>query len=108
MESHEVDTAARNPLLISLFAQSTLGLVKDMSTCTCTVQGKVLELARCADTGLLPLNLSQYAHRQQKLPLCVREIKLPPVDHPRALVGARPAAAMASEGAQVVSTCGAS
>ena len=26
MESHEIDTSARNPLLISLFAQSSLGL----------------------------------------------------------------------------------
>ena len=109
MESHEVDTAARNPLLISLFAQSTLGLVKDMSTCTCTIQGKVLELARCADTGLLLLNLSQYGHRQHKLPLCVREIKLPTTDHPsfKALVGARPvAAAMASDSARPASTSG--
>ena len=109
MESHEVDTAARNPLLISLFAQSTLGLVKDMSTCTCTIQGKVLELARCADTGLLLLNLSQYGHRQHKLPLRVRETKLPTTDHPsfKALVGARPvAAAMASDSAHPASTSG--
>ena len=104
MESHEVDAAARNPLLISLFAQSTLGLVKDMSTCICTIQGKVLERARCADTGLLLLNLSQYGHRQHKLPLCVREIKLPTTDH---LVGARPvAAAMASDSAHPASTSG--
>ena len=100
-----MDTAC-NPLLISLFAQSTLGLAKDMSRCTCTVQGKTLELARCSDTGLLLLNLSQYAHRQHKLPLCIREIKLSPVDHPRALVGAEPRRAMASEGTQAVSTSG--
>ena len=109
MESHEVDTAARSPLLISLFAQSTLGLVKDMSTCACTIQGKVLELARCADAGLLLLNLSQYGHRQHKLPLCVREIKLPTTDQPsfKALVGARPvAAAMASDSARPASTSG--
>ena len=104
-ESHEVDTA-RNPLLISLFAQSTLGLAKDMSRCACTVQGKTLELARCSDTGLLLLNLSQYAHRQHKLPLCIRETKLSPVDHPRAVVGAEPRRAMASEGTQAVSTSG--
>ena len=30
LESHEIDTPARNPLLLSLFAQSTLGLIKDM------------------------------------------------------------------------------
>ena len=68
----------------------------------------MLELARCADTGLLLLNFSQYGHRQHKLPLCVREIKLPTTDHPsfRALVGARPAAAMASDGTHTVSTSG--
>ena len=32
LESHEIDTTARNPLLLSLFAQSTLGLIKDMKT----------------------------------------------------------------------------
>ena len=74
MESREVDTSARNPLLISLFAQSMLGLVKDMATCTRATQGKSLQLGKCKDTGLL-LNLSQYAHRQQRLLTCIREIK---------------------------------
>ena len=30
LESHEIDTTARNPLLLSLFAQSMLGLIKDI------------------------------------------------------------------------------
>ena len=34
LESHEIDTPARNPLLLSPFAQSTLGLIKDMRTWT--------------------------------------------------------------------------
>ena len=37
MESHEVDTDAFNPLLISFFAQAKLGLVKDMAHCRCYV-----------------------------------------------------------------------
>ena len=62
MESHEVDTAACNPLLISLFAQSTLGLVKDMSTCTweapaLRLQGLELVTALHLTTLLLPLPL---------------------------------------------------
>ena len=35
MESHEVDTEAFNPLLVSLFAQAKLGLIKDMAHCKC-------------------------------------------------------------------------
>ena len=37
MESHEVDTDAFNPLLISLFAQAKLGLIKDMAHCICYI-----------------------------------------------------------------------
>ena len=51
MESHEVNTEARNPLLISLFAQATLGLVKNMRTCACFIGSKELELSRCVHTG---------------------------------------------------------
>ena len=39
-----INTRARNPLLFDLFAQSTLGRIKDMKSCTCEV--------RDADTGL--------------------------------------------------------
>ena len=57
LETHEVDTDALNPLLISLFAQSTLGLVKDMKRCVCWIvdqdgNQQSLPLARCNDTGL--------------------------------------------------------
>ena len=38
MESHEVDTEAFNPLLISLFAQAKLGLIKDMSRADATLE----------------------------------------------------------------------
>ena len=37
MESHEIDTSASNPLLVSLFAQAKLGLIKDMAHCKCYI-----------------------------------------------------------------------
>ena len=36
-ESHEVDTDAYNPLLISLFAQAKLSLIKDVAQCRCHI-----------------------------------------------------------------------
>ena len=78
LESHEIDTTARNPLLLSLFAQSTLGLIKDMKTWTCSIcnhDGSThVPLARCSETGLLLLCLSTFS---EDLPDCVRELKDP-------------------------------
>ena len=68
MESHEVDTEAFNPLLVSLFAQAKLGLIKDMA----------VPMARCAHTGLLLICLSQFS-RRSKLP---RVVENPRVPHP--------------------------
>ena len=83
LDSHEVDTDAHNPLLISLFAQSTLGLVKDMRSCCCWLtdsdgEKHELRLARCKDTGLLLVNLSSFTLRGNEFPKCVRECKLQP------------------------------
>ena len=72
MESHEVNTEARNPLLISLFAQATLGLVKNMRTCTCFIGNKELELSRCVHTGLLLINLTAFKDRSEPLPACIQ------------------------------------
>ena len=72
MESHEVNTEARNPLLISLFAQATLGLVKNMRTCTCLIGSKELELSRCVHTGLLLINLTAFKERSEPLPSCIQ------------------------------------
>ena len=72
MESHEVNTEARNPLLISLFAQATLGLVKNMRTCTCFIGSKELELSRCVHTGLLLINLTAFKDRSEPLPACIQ------------------------------------
>ena len=79
LESHEIDTPARNPLRLSLFAQSTLGLIKDMRTCTCSIRNddgsmSHVPLARCSETGLLLLCLSSF---QEDLPECVKHLRDP-------------------------------
>ena len=76
MESHEVDTEAFNPLLVSLFAQAKLGLIKDMAHCKCYIGDLEVPMARCAHTGLLLLCLSQFA-RRSKLPRVVESLRVP-------------------------------
>ena len=70
MESHEVDTDAFNPLLISLFAQAKLSLIKDMAQCRCYIGDLEVPMARCFHTGLLLICLSQVS-RRSKLPRVV-------------------------------------
>ena len=76
MESHEVDTEALNPLLVSLFAQAKLGLIKDMAQCRCYIGDLEVPMARCTHTGLLLLCLSQFA-RRSKLPRVVESLRVP-------------------------------
>ena len=76
MESHEVDTEAFNPLLVSLFAQAKLGLIKDMAHCRCYIGDLEVPMARCAHTGLLLLCLSQFS-RRFKLPRVVESLRVP-------------------------------
>ena len=76
MESHEVDPEAFNPLLVSLFAQAKLGLIKDMAHCRCSVGDLEVPMARCAHTGLLLLCLSQFS-RRSKLPRVVESLRVP-------------------------------
>ena len=76
MESHEVDTEAFNPLLVSLFAQAKLGLLKDMAHCKCYIGDLEVPMARCAHTGLLLLCLSQFS-RRSKLPRVVESLRVP-------------------------------
>ena len=76
MESHEVDTEAFNPLLVSLFAQAKLGLIKDMAHCKCYIGDLEVPMARCAHTGLLLLCLSQFS-RRSKLPRVVECLRVP-------------------------------
>ena len=76
MESHEVDTEAFNPLLVSLFAQARLGLIKDMAQCRCYIGDLEVPMARCSHTGLLLFCLSQFA-RRSKLPRVVESLRVP-------------------------------
>ena len=76
MESHEIDTLAFNPLLVSLFAQAKLGLIKDMAHCKCYIGDLEVPMARCAHTGLLLLCLSQFS-RRSKLPRVVESLRVP-------------------------------
>ena len=76
MESHEVDTDAFNPLLVSLFAQAKLGLIKDMAQSRCYIGDLEVPMARCTHTGLLLLCLSQFT-RRSKLPRVVESLRVP-------------------------------
>ena len=69
MESHEIDTSAFNPLLVSL-------LIKDMAHCKCYIGDLEVPMARCAHTGLLLLCLSQFS-RRSKLPRVVESLRVP-------------------------------
>ena len=76
MESHEVDTEAFNPLLVSLFAQAKLGLIKDMAQSRCYIGDLEVPMARCTHTGLLLLCLSQ-STRRSKLPRVAESLRVP-------------------------------
>ena len=80
MESHEVDTEACNPLLVSLFAQAKLGLIKDMAHCKCYIGDLEVPMARSAHAGLLLLCLSQFS-RRSKLPRVVGSLRVPSPAH---------------------------
>ena len=76
MESHEIDTSAFNPLLVSLFAQAKLGLINDMAHCKCYIGDLEVPMARCAHTGLLLLCLSQFSRRSTLLRV-VESLRVP-------------------------------
>ena len=65
MESHEVDTDAFNPLLISLLAHAKLGLIKDMAQCRCYIGVLEVPMARCSHTGLLSICWSHFSRRSR-------------------------------------------
>ena len=82
VENHEIDTQAR--LLHSLFARSTLGLIKNMKECTCEVaegdgSRSVISLGRRAQTGLLLIKLSAC---EAELPRRVLELQDPTLKSP--------------------------
>ena len=63
MDSHQIMGPQRTPLLLSLYAQASLGFIKNMKKGTVMMEmnGKYqeLELARCSSTGLLLLNITR-------------------------------------------------
>ena len=73
VESHEVETEAFKPRLVSLFAHTKLGLIKDMAHCRCYIGGLEVPMARCAHAGLLLLRLSHFS-RRSKLPRVVESL----------------------------------
>ena len=63
MDSHQIVGSQKTPLLLSLYAQASLGLIKNMKKGAVMMESdgnyKELELARCKSTGLLLLNITQ-------------------------------------------------
>lgn len=62
LESYEIQGKTSTPLLLSLYAQVTLGMIKDLSAgkiyVTVNSTQRELPLAKCSKTGLLLLNLT--------------------------------------------------
>lgn len=62
LESYEIQGNTSTPLLLSLYAQVTLGMIKDLSAgkvfVTVNNVQRELPLAKCSKTGLLPVNLT--------------------------------------------------
>ena len=54
LESHQL-SKGRSPLLLSLHAQTHLGLVKDLKNGVVSIDGKQLKVYRCIHTGLMML-----------------------------------------------------
>ena len=89
LESHELNSG-KTPLLISLCAQATLGLVKDMGAGTVSIKGHgELRIHRCSRTGLMMINLSEFQRYQQarKLPKSVRALRAEVIFPPAAMAG---------------------
>ena len=57
IESHEL-AQGKAPLLLSLYSQMQLGLVKNMEEGTATIRGTQIPIYRCMKTGLLMLNIT--------------------------------------------------
>ena len=57
LESHQLQEG-RSPMLLSLHAQSHLGLVKDLAKGTIHIEGRQLPIFRCSKTGLSMISLT--------------------------------------------------
>ena len=77
-----VTSGSETPLLLSLFAQSTLGLLKDMKSFTCLIQrnnGELwrLPLFRVKGSNLLAVNLSSGIRLLDRIPRPLRPYRAP-------------------------------
>ena len=86
LDSHQLSTG-NSPLLLSLHAQTKLGLVKDLEQGIITIKKQTLNVKRCAKSGLLVLNLTEGLKGLTQIPVgevptglakCHRKYKLKP------------------------------
>ena len=79
MDSHQISGTQKTPLLLSLYAQASLGLVKNMKKGIVMMESngkcKELELARCKTTGLLLLNITQGMKHEEEPFKCHRPFR---------------------------------
>ena len=116
LSSHEIDTKENNPMLLSLFAQQSLRLVKDLSgkagPHVYTVDPekdckRVVEIARCQRIGRMLIDMGNFALNEslgKKIPKGARgHFKAQPYESFAAAVS-RAAASGAMAGRQLTST----
>ena len=79
MDSHQNSGTQKTPLLLSLYAQSSVGLVKDLKKGTAMMESngkyKELGLARCKSTGVLLLNIAQKMNHVEEPFKCHRPFR---------------------------------
>ena len=82
LESHQL-SKGRSPLLLSLHAQTHLGLVKDLKNGIVSIDGNHLKVYRCVHTGLMMLAVTpqqliqsfQQSSEPQVIPKCHRRFR---------------------------------
>ena len=82
LESHQL-SKGRSPLLLSLHAQTRLGLVKDLKNGIVSIDGNHLKVYRCVHTGLMMLAVTpqllvqtlQHGSEPQVIPKCHRRFR---------------------------------
>ena len=83
LDSYQLSTG-NSPLLLSLHAQTKLGLVKDLAKGVVSIKGQPLNIKRCSKSGLLVMNLTEGLtdiintppNELPKIPKCHRKYNL--------------------------------
>ena len=82
LDSYQLSTG-NSPLLLSLHAQTKLGLVKDLAKGVVSIQDQPLNIKRCSKSGLLVMNLTEgltdiinTPNELPKIPKCHRKYNL--------------------------------